>query len=372
MVEKHLISIIESALVGDKPRVEMAATILSKSVKKENPLLSQKINDLLEQYTFMGRQTLRGAHTMPPPVDPDSQLEMVNIYEPDLSLSPKPIFNDQLDSFIHDFLHERNFIKELLKNELKPSNSLIITGPPGTGKTMLAKYIASALNKTLVVLDLSASISSFLGKTGHNLKKVLTYARHTSAVLLLDEFDAIAKKRDDSTDLGEIKRVVNILLMELENWPPSSVLLATSNHPDLLDKAVWRRFDHSITLGMPEPHQIEVILYDQLKDFITDDCKSTIKPIVELLDDISPADICRYTNNVKRRIVIKKEPFIKALIGEISAFSHVKNARGKICEIAKSRYGQDLTVRELANITGLSPSGVQFHINKAKSSRNEQ
>lgn len=371
MLEKHLINVISSALTGDKTRLELATISLMKSVRKENPTLATKIGELLAESSFSRGNYLRTGRVVPPPVDAESQLEMVQIEPPDASNSPRPIFDSKVDLFIDVFLDERNHVQELLKNGLKPSNSIILTGEPGTGKTMLARYIASALNKNLVILDLSSSISSFLGRTGTNLKKVLTYARDTGSVLLLDEFDAIAKKRDDSSDLGEIKRIVNILLMELENWPTSSVLIATSNHPELLDRAVWRRFDHAITIELPGTERINLLLTQELIDFTPVKDDPIIQSIGALLEGNSPADVCRYTNNVKRRLIIKKDTLAKAMIGEIADFSRVKNARGRICEIAKAKFGQNLSVRDLAALTGLSPSGVQHHLAKSKTTKDE-
>lgn len=94
-------------------------------------------------------------------------------------------------------------------------------------------------------------MSSFLGRTGKNIRAVLDYARSQDSVLLLDEFDAIAKRRDDATDIGELKRLVTVLLQAIDEWPASGVLIAATNHPELLDPAVWRRFEGVVTFPAP-------------------------------------------------------------------------------------------------------------------------
>ena len=103
-------------------------------------------------------------------------------------------------------------------------------------------------------------MSSFLGKTGNNIRSVLNYASSFPCVLLLDEFDAIAKKRDDDSDVGELKRLVTVLLQSIDEWPATSIMIAATNHAELLDPAVWRRFDNIIKFSTPEIGNIRSFL----------------------------------------------------------------------------------------------------------------
>ena len=362
--KKYIVDLVHAGLTGESKKVELAAISLARSLKKDSPEITKDINQAISSFSLSGASAIRNIGISPLPVDNDTQLHMANVYKPNSLQKLKPILDENIDDRISSFLEERENIQLLLDKNIKPSTSLLLTGQPGTGKTMLAHYIASILDKNLIILDLSASISSLMGKTGANLKKVLQYAKQNASVLLFDEFDAIAKKRDDNTDLGEIKRVVNILLMELEDWPISSIFIATSNHPELLDKAVWRRFDHSITIPLPENSERILILEKELLDFLNDfeTDKSILKIISELFEGKSAADICKYANNVKRRSVLRKETPIVSLFEEIDGFKENKKATAKFCAIAKDISGDKITVRELAKITGLSPSGVQYHI----------
>lgn len=364
--KKFIVDLISAGLVGESKKVELAALSLARSLKKEDPEIASVISKAISSFSINGGAFIRSSGGSPLPVDRDSQLEMASVNEPSPSLNPMPVLARPLTERVEDFLTERQKMEILLEQDIRPSSSLLLTGQPGTGKTMLARYIASSLNKNLIVLDLSASISSLMGKTGANLKKVIDYAKKNASVLLFDEFDAIAKKRDDSTDLGEIKRVVNILLMELENWPVSSIFIATSNHPELLDKAIWRRFDHSIEIELPDKGERLEILRKELEVFLKarNSSLQLLEPIAELFENKSPADICRYANNVKRRSVLREEDPLLTLVKEIEGFNEDKKLRGKFCKVAKEVLQDGVTIRELADLTGLSPAGVQHHLSK--------
>ena len=361
---KYLLDLINAALIGESKRIELSSLALANSLRKENPELTKKIQEAISSFSLNSGSSIRSAGGSPLPVDGDSRLEMATLYAPEEENITAPILPEYLNERVKAFLEERSKIDTLLENNVRPSTSLLLVGQPGTGKTMLAKYVASALNKNLIVLDLSASVSSLMGKTGANLKKVLQYAKQNASVLLFDEFDAIAKKRDDNTDLGEIKRVVNVLLMELEDWPISSIFIATSNHPELLDKAIWRRFDHHLSLPVPESTERLKVLNNELGEFLSERNSSLdiLEPISELFEGKSPADLCKYANNVKRRIILRDESPRSALIKEIDGFEEDKKSRAQFCKIAKATLGKRISIRELAELTGLSPAGVQHHL----------
>lgn len=184
------------------------------------------------------------------PVDPGTALRLVRIN--DVAEGRRPILTTDADRAIDALIQERVRAAELRALGVVPSRSVLLTGAPGVGKTMTAAYLAAALKLPLLEVDLAAVMSSFLGRTGQNLRQVLDFARQQPCVLLLDEFDALAKRRDDQTDVGELKRIVNVLLLELEAWPEHGVLIAATNHPELLDRAIWRRFDVVVPLQLPD------------------------------------------------------------------------------------------------------------------------
>ena len=135
---------------------------------------------------------------------------------------------------------------------MTPSHSALFSGPPGVGKTLASRWVARRrVALPLVSLDLAAVLSSYLGTSGRNIRDVLNFAKSTPCVLLLDEFDALAKARDDDSDVGELKRIVNVLLVELDRWESRSFLIAATNHAQLLDPAIGRRFDRIINFPLP-------------------------------------------------------------------------------------------------------------------------
>lgn len=358
--------IVSAGLAGDKTRLEMISLSFARAIKKENPELSNAIYNKINIAQHTGASGLRGIPGDPVPTDSETHLEMAQVFSPLSGNSQSPVFNTSLQEQIAGLLNEWINKETLLRNGVKPVNKLLLIGNPGTGKTMLAKDIASKLGKSLVVLDLSSSISNLLGKTGHNIKKVLNYAKQNNSVLLLDEFDAIAKKRDDTSDLGEIKRVVNVLLMELEDWPSNSMLIATSNHPELLDRAIWRRFDLVIETPMPSANEASAIFSSNLFPLDEEDTfeNNLLEIISTLLDGKSASDIVKLAHRIKKRIILKQEKLLPATLNELEAGSLDKKVKGKFCQLLKQSYGTKISVRKIAELTGLSVSGVQHHLKK--------
>ena len=140
---------------------------------------------------------------------------------------------------------------------LEPRNRVLLAGPPGNGKTSLAEALADALNAPFVVVRYEAVIGSYLGETAQRIGQVFEYAGSRHCVLFFDEFDAVGKERGDIHETGEIKRVVSSLLLQIDALPSYVVVAAASNHPELLDRAVWRRFQIRLELPQPKQGQIE-------------------------------------------------------------------------------------------------------------------
>ena len=181
------------------------------------------------------------------------------------TLEIEPVYDIRTWTTLRQVVREREQRERLAQAGVDPTRSVLFTGPPGVGKTLAAKWIARELQQPLAILDLSAVMSSFLGRTGSNVRAVLDFARDHDCILLLDELDAVAKRRDDTSEIGELKRLVTVLLQEIDEWPPSGLLLAATNHAKLLDPAVWRRFEVVVEFPLPEPKGIEALLRDHLE-----------------------------------------------------------------------------------------------------------
>ena len=171
------------------------------------------------------------------------------------------------EAVIAALIDQRRQAERLALTGLEPPKSLLLQGPPGVGKTLTARFLAHELGLPLMTVELAALMSSLLGQTGQNLRQLLDHARSFPCVLLLDEFDAVAKRRDDQSDIGELKRLVNVLLLELERWPDTGLLIAATNHPQLLDPAVGRRFDITLALDLPGQAERVTIMQRALQRF---------------------------------------------------------------------------------------------------------
>ncbi|CAG0947220.1 partial ATP-dependent zinc metalloprotease FtsH, partial [Anaerolineae bacterium] len=238
---KELVQLARLALAGRRQDVEMYLRRLARKTAQERPEIAEALSSLLTQ--GLTRQSpLRGEATDLLPVDRDSRLELMRVEAPD-DIDVAPLLPAEILRQLESVLSEREKEADLFKAGLAPTKSLLFTGPPGVGKTISARWIAKKLGKPLLTLDLSAVMSSYLGRTGTNVRFVLDYAKQRECVLLLDELDAIAKRRDDGSEIGELKRLVTVLLQEIDDWPPTGLLIAATNHASLLDPAVWRRFE---------------------------------------------------------------------------------------------------------------------------------
>ena len=165
------------------------------------------------------------------------------------------------DLFLAEYTHntcvsliqEQRLTDKLLKHGMLPRHRVLLTGPPGNGKTTLAEAFATELGYPLITVRYEKLIGSFLGDTARRLLKAFEHAQTKRCVLFLDEFDTMGKERGDTNETGEIKRVVSSLLLQIDRLPPHVVVVGATNHPELLDKAVWRRFQVRLNLPSPEP-----------------------------------------------------------------------------------------------------------------------
>lgn len=240
-------------------------------------------------------------HGIKPPVDKETGNYLAQItYPNDLN---HPIFNSSLESSINYLLDEWKNAELLQAQGVMPAYSLMLFGAPGTGKTYLATYLASKLNLPLITAKLDGLLSSFLGTTARNISNLFQFANRYKCILLLDEFDAIAKLRDDPNELGELKRVVNTLLQCLDERSKLGYTIAITNHEALLDPAIWRRFDLRIEIPKPSFEIRENIIRNYDSTFIPlSDLE--IKFLTWLTANYSGSDINKLLGFLNRKKII--------------------------------------------------------------------
>ncbi len=167
------------------------------------------------------------------------------------------ILPEHAEEAIRELVAEQHRADLLRSYNLEPRNRVLLAGPPGNGKTTLAEALADALSTPLLVVRYEAVIGSYLGETAQRISQVFEHARSRRCVLFFDEFDSVGKERGDLHETGEIKRVVSSLLLQIDALPSYVVVVTASNHPELLDRAVWRRFQIRLELPKPTQRQVE-------------------------------------------------------------------------------------------------------------------
>jgi SpoVK/Ycf46/Vps4 family AAA+-type ATPase len=165
-----------------------------------------------------------------------------------------------LDTKIRALLSEIAHWEDLDRAGVPRRQRLLLHGPPGCGKTSVASGLARELGVPLATVRVDSIMSSYLGETAGNLRRVFDYAARERVVLLFDEFDAVGKERDDPSDHGELRRVVNAVLQMMEGYVGPSLVVAATNHPGTLDSAVWRRFDEVFEVPMPSVPQLQRVM----------------------------------------------------------------------------------------------------------------
>ncbi|MBR0599775.1 AAA family ATPase [Sinanaerobacter chloroacetimidivorans] len=297
------------------------------------------------------------------PRDKDSLLELYEIVHSKMSLDDVILPEKQKD-ILEQIVSEQNNAEELLKHNMPPINRVLLCGPPGCGKTMTAYALGHELNLPIAYVRLDGLVSSYLGQTSTNLRKVFDSVRNQRIILFLDEFDAIAKKRDDSNELGELKRVVTTLLQNFDNMPGNVFLIAATNHEHLLDPAIWRRFNVTITLELPNEEQRRILIEKGISKYGVEP-QIDYKLIAKVSEGINGAQIGELTTAAAKKNLINKklktEDVIDILIQQLSKFSDSGNEPMKVIHEMMER---GVSLRTAAKALGMSHNTLDYQLKK--------
>lgn len=302
----ELSRIINGALRLDIDKVRNYTAFLADKLEKTGDKSSAaRLRKMLEE----NDQQLRPAGTAfakALPVDSDSRFPLIERVNVKATSEPPVILSQEQWDTVNEFL-------SIAKSHAQADTaaiSLLMYGPPGTGKSRLARHIALELGLELYVARLDGLISSFLGNTSKNIRALFDFAAKTPCILFLDEFDAIAKLRGDTQEHGELKRVVNSFIQNLDTIGTQSIVVAATNHEELLDSAIWRRFSYRLALTFPSDQERQ-IMWDQFLNPLHFQSRET-ELLVDLSEGFSGSDIrevCLRLN--RRRVAAQRKPELR-------------------------------------------------------------
>ncbi|WP_457670839.1 AAA family ATPase [Thiolapillus sp.] len=307
---KLLRQLINAGVRGDSDEFRAASeAVIREERQKKHHLLANDLERLLygeHQTSAVG--AARG-QLSELPTSKDNGLELLEI-RPAVRQETDIVLAKTAQTALTEILQEHNRADVLRSYGLQPAQKLLFCGPPGCGKTLAAEVLAHSLALPLVVVRLDSVISSFLGETASNLRKVFDFVSVNPVVALFDEFDALTKDRGDAADHGELKRSVNAVLQMLDSYRGESILIATTNYETLLDPAVWRRFDEVVRFDMPDNRQIRQLLELKLsgirRNFDTDDAR-----LPKLFKGFSHADIERVLRRAVKEMILSGREFLE-------------------------------------------------------------
>ena len=243
-----LISLVKFGVSGDKTRFrKVVEAIIAEERAKQHTILADKLEKLLQQTELESKPTNNVVGT------PLSIQRIDNFLH---ELAPQKQLDDlilpgEVKQICRELIQEHHRADLLRSYSLEPRNRVLLIGPPGNGKTSLAEALAESLIVPLYVVRYEGVVGTYLGETAVRLRRLIEYACTRKCVLFFDEFETLGKERGDTHETGEIKRVVSSLLMQIDSLPSHVIVIGATNHPELLDRAVWRRFQ--VRMNLPKP-----------------------------------------------------------------------------------------------------------------------
>jgi len=251
-----LLSLVRAGTTGDQKLFRrVTEALIADERDKRHEVLAERLDAELQKSTALVRSEpepnrINGHNGVPGQNARDLVIERV----PQRALHTLILANEVLQP-LRELIEEQQRVDVLRSYDLEPRHRILLTGPPGNGKTSIAEAVAHDLMVPLLSVRYDALIGSYLGETAGRLRRLFEHIRSRPSVIFFDEFDTIGKERGDTHESGEIKRVVSSLLLQIDDLPSHVVVVTATNHPELLDRAVWRRFQLRLKLDVPTQEQ---------------------------------------------------------------------------------------------------------------------
>ena len=250
-----LIKLVQSGINGDKTLLrKVVEAIVTEERQKQHTILADKLVETLNMQ-ISAPERISPSNGNGTSLIAQNSSQLIHEIIPKKKLTELILSQDTI-KLCQEIAQEHQRVDLLHSYNLEPRNRLLLVGPPGNGKTSLAEAIAESLMVPLLVVRYESIVGSYLGETAVRLKRLFEYAATRKCVLFFDEFETLGKERGDTHETGEIKRVVSTLLLQIDALPSYAVTICATNHPELLDRAVWRRFQVRIMLPTPTRSQL--------------------------------------------------------------------------------------------------------------------
>jgi SpoVK/Ycf46/Vps4 family AAA+-type ATPase len=301
---RYIIGLLKSHIERDDDRfLSTAMQLAAHEARQGHGKLAAELKNLIDE--AKSRDALTEPRPGPGPVpitQPKGELASVlSVRYPTEQLGDL-VLPDELETRLRRVLLEQRQQKRLRDHGLRPRRKLLLVGPPGSGKTMTASALAGELKLPLFTIVLDGLITKFMGETAGKLRLVFDAMSATRGVYFFDEFDAIGARRGERQDVGEIRRVLNSFLQFLEQDDSHGLVIAATNHPELLDRALFRRFDDVLEYGLPDGNLLERLLRARLGGF--DVTGLDWKGCAELAAGLSQAETMRAAEDAAKTAVL--------------------------------------------------------------------
>lgn len=300
--QDQLKALVRSHAEGDDPQFyTVAMQVAAKAARAGNEKFAQELRDMVDEQRRRTPASSRVASVVPVSQPRGELASLLSVSYPAARIADLVLTTDVADRLNHILLEQRQ--RDVLRRHgLSPARRVLLMGPPGTGKTSTARVIAGELGLPLFAIRLDTIITKFMGETAAKLRLIFDALVEVRGVYLFDEVDALAGDRAAGNDVGEIRRVLNSFLQFLEEDPSDSVIVAATNHPQLLDNALFRRFDSVLTFPLPSDESVQSIVQNRLSQFRTSSL--SWKRIVPAARGLSHAEISVASENAAKRTVL--------------------------------------------------------------------